>query len=136
MFIVNTKVCKSGSNDVNCKNDFSNIPNILRCIQTNFNILIVGRDYWKLMFPLIPSYYIIPNLGFTLPSGITVWTYLNKQYPGRAKRYLGIFSPIYPYIFFQSLGLIHCGPTLRPRFIIFCLKKAWESTNFKQLKMF
>lgn len=71
-----------------------------------------------------------------LPSGITVWTYLNKQYPRRAKRYLGIFSPIYPYIFFQSLGLIHCGPTLRPRFIIFCLKKAWESINFKQLKMF
>lgn len=43
MFIVNTNVCKSGSNDVNCKNDFSNIQNILRCIQTNFNILIVGK---------------------------------------------------------------------------------------------
>lgn len=43
MFIVNTKVGMSGSNDVNSKNDFSNIQNILRCIQTNFNILILGK---------------------------------------------------------------------------------------------
>lgn len=130
MFLVNTKVGMSEYPEMH--------PNKFQYL--NSRQMFSKRDYWKLMFPLIPSYYIIPNLGFTLLSGITVWTYLNKQYPGRAKRYLGIFHQyiltIYPYIFFQSLGLIHCGPTLRPRFIIFCLKKAWESTNFKQSKMF